>query len=82
MSPRPRCQDPECPNYGDPDFGEATCPEEHAIPRRCSECPSLAEWFIFSRGMRLLSSACEAHLVNVIRDRTTDPRIAVVVRFH
>lgn len=30
----PRCQEPTCPNFGDPDFGEATCPEEHAIPPR------------------------------------------------
>jgi diadenosine tetraphosphate (Ap4A) HIT family hydrolase len=24
------CQDATCPNFGDPDFGEATCPESHA----------------------------------------------------
>jgi hypothetical protein len=28
----PRCQEPTCPDYGDPDFGEATCPAEHADP--------------------------------------------------
>jgi hypothetical protein len=26
----PRCQNPACPDYGDPDFGEGTCPAEHA----------------------------------------------------
>lgn len=26
----PRCEEPKCPNYGDPNFGEATCPQEHA----------------------------------------------------
>jgi hypothetical protein len=25
-----RCTDPECPDYGSPDFGEGTCPQEHA----------------------------------------------------
>jgi hypothetical protein len=24
------CFDPECPDFGDPDFGEGTCPAEHA----------------------------------------------------
>ncbi len=28
----PRCQDPNCPAFGDPNFGEATCPAEHAGP--------------------------------------------------
>jgi hypothetical protein len=28
-----RCQDPTCPDFGDPDFGEGTCPAEHADPR-------------------------------------------------
>lgn len=28
------CRDPSCPDYGDPDFGEATCPAEHADPNR------------------------------------------------
>jgi len=27
-----RCQEPTCPDFGDPDFGEATCPAEHADP--------------------------------------------------
>lgn len=27
----PRCQEPTCPDFGDPDFGEATCPAEHAV---------------------------------------------------
>lgn len=26
------CVDPSCPDYGDPDFGEGTCPAEHAGP--------------------------------------------------
>lgn len=26
----PRCQVPTCPDFGDPDFGEGTCPAEHA----------------------------------------------------
>lgn len=26
------CQDPSCPDFGDPTFGEATCPAEHAEP--------------------------------------------------
>lgn len=30
---RPRCMEPTCPDYGDPDFGEMTCPAEHADPR-------------------------------------------------
>lgn len=25
-----RCREPGCPDYGDPDFGEGTCPAEHA----------------------------------------------------
>ena len=28
----PHCQDPTCPDYGDPNFGEGTCPAEHADP--------------------------------------------------
>jgi len=28
----PRCQESTCPDYGDPDFGEGTCPAEHADP--------------------------------------------------
>lgn len=28
----PRCQEPTCPDFGDPDFGEGTCPSEHAHP--------------------------------------------------
>jgi hypothetical protein len=29
--PRPTCQDKDCPSYGDPDFGEGTCPADHAL---------------------------------------------------
>lgn len=29
---KPRCMEPTCPDFGDYDFGEATCPTEHAIP--------------------------------------------------
>lgn len=29
---RLRCQEPTCPDYGDPSFGEGTCPAEHAQP--------------------------------------------------
>lgn len=29
---RPRCMEPSCPAFGDYDFGEATCPEYHAVP--------------------------------------------------
>lgn len=25
-----RCFDPHCPDFGDPSFGEGTCPAEHA----------------------------------------------------
>lgn len=28
------CRDTACPDYGDPDFGEGTCPAEHADPNR------------------------------------------------
>lgn len=28
----PRCMDPTCIDFGDPNFGEGTCPSEHAIP--------------------------------------------------
>lgn len=28
----PRCMEPMCPDFGDYDFGEGTCPQEHAIP--------------------------------------------------
>jgi DNA-binding XRE family transcriptional regulator len=34
LASQPRCLEPECPDFGDPDFGEATCPAEHATPRR------------------------------------------------
>jgi hypothetical protein len=34
---RSRCHDPACPDFGDPDFGEATCPQEHAFPRLCDD---------------------------------------------
>lgn len=30
----PRCQEPTCPDFGDPDFGEGTCPAEHTHPAR------------------------------------------------
>lgn len=36
MSDEPRCQEPTCPSFGDPDFGEATCPFDHAVPRKLS----------------------------------------------
>lgn len=26
-----RCQEPTCPDYGDKNFGEGTCPQEHAL---------------------------------------------------
>ena len=26
----PRCTDPDCPDYGSEDFGEGTCPSDHA----------------------------------------------------
>lgn len=26
----PRCQEPTCPDFGSFDFGEGTCPAEHA----------------------------------------------------
>lgn len=29
---RPRCMEPSCDNFGDRDFGGATCPEDHAEP--------------------------------------------------
>jgi hypothetical protein len=29
-----RCQEPTCPDFGSPDFGEGTCPAEHAEPRK------------------------------------------------
>jgi hypothetical protein len=29
---RPRCQEPSCPDFGDPHFGDGTCPSEHADP--------------------------------------------------
>lgn len=29
----PRCHEPTCPDYGSWDFGEGTCPAEHAQPR-------------------------------------------------
>lgn len=29
---RPRCMEPTCEDFGDYDFGEGTCPQEHAIP--------------------------------------------------
>jgi len=38
--PKPRCQEPTCPDYGDPDFGEATCPTEHAEPRTDTRRPA------------------------------------------
>ena len=28
---RPSCQDKDCPSFGDPDFGEGTCPADHAL---------------------------------------------------
>lgn len=28
----PRCMEPRCPDFGDYDFGEGTCPADHAIP--------------------------------------------------
>lgn len=28
----PRCYEPTCPDYGSWDFGEGTCPAEHAEP--------------------------------------------------
>lgn len=28
----PRCMDPDCPDFGDYDFGEGTCPAEHVEP--------------------------------------------------
>lgn len=28
--PDVRCRDPHCPDFGDPSFGEGTCPAEHA----------------------------------------------------
>lgn len=28
----PRCFEPTCPDFGDPNFGEGTCPSEHAVP--------------------------------------------------
>lgn len=27
-----KCEEPTCPDFGDPDFGEGTCPAEHARP--------------------------------------------------
>lgn len=33
MTPELRCRDPQCPDFGDPDFGEATCPSDHADTR-------------------------------------------------
>jgi len=32
QAPELFCRNAECPNFGDPDFGEASCPEEHADP--------------------------------------------------
>lgn len=29
---RPRCMEPTCENFGDYEFGGATCPEEHECP--------------------------------------------------
>lgn len=28
----PRCMEPTCPDFGSYDFGEAACPQEHAVP--------------------------------------------------
>lgn len=36
----PRCQEPDCPDFGSFDFGEGTCPAEHAEDRTQ---PSTAE---------------------------------------
>lgn len=38
----PRCQEPTCPDYGDPDFGEGTCPAEHAEPAAAAHRARLA----------------------------------------
>jgi len=27
-----KCFEPSCPDFGDPNFGEGTCPSEHAVP--------------------------------------------------
>lgn len=27
-----RCMEPSCIDFGDPSFGDGTCPEEHAVP--------------------------------------------------
>jgi hypothetical protein len=27
-----RCMEPTCPDFGSRDFGEGTCPQEHAVP--------------------------------------------------
>lgn len=42
------CQDPECPDFGDPSFGEGTCPAGHAstrvqLERAVARTRSLAE---------------------------------------
>jgi len=33
MTVVPRCQEPTCPDHGDPNHGEGTCPAEHADTR-------------------------------------------------
>jgi hypothetical protein len=37
--PRPQCQAPTCPDFGDPDFGEGTCPSDHADPPPATTTP-------------------------------------------
>lgn len=29
-----QCHEPTCSDFGDPDFGQGTCPQSHANPRR------------------------------------------------
>lgn len=56
-----RCREPSCPDYGDADFGEGTCPAEHARSESSLGWPLddlTSEWH---RGTTRLSLTAEGY---------------------